>query len=218
MERSMKDYYKILGVTPSASQQEIRKAYRALAFKYHPDKNPESSLAEAHFKEIQEAYATLSDNYKRDKYDDERWLNGMGNNTRYGEAVTPAWLVSVARQLNASLAVMDTHRMSQRALYAYILLILSDAHLGVLQQSADEQANKTIIDEVLVATEKLQIQYLDEIMQRLAILAAEDKATIHDIQNTIKERTIRARQEKLFPYIVMLITLALCIFMYLYGS
>ena len=213
----MKDYYKILGVSPSASQQEIKKSYRSLAFKYHPDKNPGSSLAEAQFKEVQEAYSVLSDSYKRGKYDDERWLMGMGSKTQYREAVTPAWLVMICRQLNVSLLTMDTHRMSQRALQAYILLILTDAHLGVLQQAGDENANENIIAELLTATEKLELQYLPEITQRLMIIAADNADMRASINDTAKERTRRARQEKLFPYIIILVTLLLCVFMYLYG-
>jgi curved DNA-binding protein CbpA len=213
----MKDYYKILGVKPAASQQEVKKAYRALAFKYHPDKNPENSLAEAHFKEIQEAYAVLSDTYKRSKYDDERWLNGMGTNTRYQEAVTPAWLVTITVQLTASLAVMDTHRISQRALQAYILLIISDAHLGVLQQAGDKDANQTIATQLLDATEKLHVQYMDEISDRLEILVANDTELLRTVKEHRKDRKRRARQQAMFPYIVILITLLLCIFMYFYG-
>ena len=213
----MKDYYKILGVPPSASQLEIKKAYRALAFKYHPDKNPESSLAEAQFKEIQEAYSVLSDSYKRGKYDDERWLMGMGGKTQYREAVTPEWLVMICRQLNISLLTMDTHRMSQRALQAYILLILADAHLGVLQQAGDKNANETIVAELLTATEKLELQYLPDITQRLLVIAADDVDLQVSINDTARERKRRARQEKLFPYIIILITLLLCVFMYLYG-
>ena len=213
----MKDYYKILGIPPSASQQEIKKAYRTLAFKYHPDKNPESSLAEAQFKEIQEAYSVLSDSYKRGKYDDERWLMGMGSKTQYREAVTPAWLVMICRQLNISLLTMDTHRMSQRALQAYILLILTDAHLGVLQQAGDKNANEAIVAELLTATEKLELQYLPGITQRLLVIAAEDVDMQVSINDTARERKRWARQEKLFPYIIILVTLLLCVFMYFYG-
>jgi molecular chaperone DnaJ len=214
----MKDYYKILGVPPSASQQEVKRSYRVLAFKYHPDKNPDSSLAEARFKEIQEAYATISDSNKRAKYDDERWLMGMGGNTQYREAVTPAWLATISQQLNISLALMDTHRISQRALQAYILLIITDAHIGVLQQANDKTVNETIVQEVLKATGKLQVNYLDEIYSRLLIIAADDPGSMQAIQANAKERTRRARQEKMFPYIIILVTLALCLFMYLYGT
>lgn len=66
---SGKDYYKILGVSKSASAQEIKKAYRKLALKYHPDKNQGDKGAEAKFKEISEAYAVLSDAEKRKQYD-----------------------------------------------------------------------------------------------------------------------------------------------------
>src|SRR5689334_8629608 len=64
-----KDYYKILGVTRSASADEIKKAFRKLARTHHPDVNPGDKKAEAKFKEINEAYEVLSDPDKRQRYD-----------------------------------------------------------------------------------------------------------------------------------------------------
>lgn len=65
-----KDYYKILGVERSASQDEIKKAYRKLAVKYHPDKNPDDKVAEEKFKEISEAYQVIGNADSRKKYDE----------------------------------------------------------------------------------------------------------------------------------------------------
>ncbi len=64
-----KDYYAILGVNKTASADEIKKAFRKLAVKYHPDRNPGDKAAEEKFKEISEAYEILSDSEKRQKYD-----------------------------------------------------------------------------------------------------------------------------------------------------
>ena len=64
-----RDYYEILGVSKSASDDEIKKAYRKLAVKYHPDKNPGDKEAEEKFKEISEAHEVLSDKQKRARYD-----------------------------------------------------------------------------------------------------------------------------------------------------
>ena len=64
-----RDYYETLGVSKGASASDIKKAYRKLALKYHPDKNPDDASAEEKFKEAAEAYEVLSDDTKRQQYD-----------------------------------------------------------------------------------------------------------------------------------------------------
>src|SRR5437660_3597266 len=66
---SKRDYYEILGVSRTAADQEIKSAYRRLAMRHHPDKNPNDATAEEKFKEAAEAYAVLSDAEQRKRYD-----------------------------------------------------------------------------------------------------------------------------------------------------
>ena len=86
-----KDYYKILGVAENASDKDIKSAYRKLAIKYHPDKNKNDKNAEEKFKEISEAYDTLSDKSKRDQYDQQRKNPfGSGSFHNSGNGFNPA--------------------------------------------------------------------------------------------------------------------------------
>src|SRR3954464_5346630 len=84
-----KDYYAVLGVSASATQDEIKKQYRKLAAKHHPDKNANDPKAAERFKEISEAYQVLGDADKRKQYDQMRQLGafgGFGGGPRRGGA------------------------------------------------------------------------------------------------------------------------------------
>lgn len=87
---SKRDYYEILGLQRDASKDEIKKAYRKMAIKYHPDKNPGDKKSEDHFKEAAEAYEILSDDNKRARYDQfgHAGMNGGGGGGYSGRGMT----------------------------------------------------------------------------------------------------------------------------------
>ncbi|MNU97784.1 Chaperone protein DnaJ [compost metagenome] len=78
-----RDYYEVLGISKGASEAEIKKAYRKMALKYHPDKNPGDAEAEEQFKEAAEAYEVLSDANKKARYD-QYGHAGLGGNAGFG--------------------------------------------------------------------------------------------------------------------------------------
>ncbi len=88
------DYYEILGVSKTAEEREIKKAYKRLAMKYHPDRNQGDKEAEAKFKEIKEAYEILTDAQKRAAYDQYGHAafeqGGMGGGGGFGGGATSA--------------------------------------------------------------------------------------------------------------------------------
>lgn len=89
----MKDLYEVLGVSKEASTDEIKKAYRKLAIKYHPDKNPDDKVAEEKFKEISAAYAVLGDEEKRKQYNTYGSADEYANSNQqyYSQTQDPFW-------------------------------------------------------------------------------------------------------------------------------
>lgn len=192
--------------------------YRKLAIQYHPDKNPDNKFAEARFIEVHEAYSILSDNNHRAQYDDERWLAGMNKKSSAYVEVTPFWLEGIARQLVQSLEQMDTHRISHGALAGYIKLIITDAHIGILKEYNETVINENLVKHLLRATHHLEASYLPDIMQRLTEIADNNNALAATITTYHQSREKEEMYRKLYPYIVLAVTLLLCVFMYFYSG
>jgi molecular chaperone DnaJ len=215
--RQLKDYYRILEVATSAKQEDVKKAFRRLAKLYHPDINT-NQYTETHFREIQEAYEVLGNTAQRRRYDEERWLNGMGDRARDQVVITPEWILRECIKLRKHMDTVDMYRMSHTALNDYIFLLLSDAHMAVLMQTDDMEYNSKIINELLIATRGLKFKYMSLISRRLAELAKTDNEMLTAIYKNLNEREKRQFWEKYLPYFVILVTLCICVLMFLWAN
>src|SRR5438046_968839 len=138
--RVEKDYYRILEVAGNASADAIRKAYRRLAKQYHPDKVQENTLALERFHAIRDAYEVLGNERRRRRYDEERWMAGLAR-TRQPNIISADWLLEQCRKLDLHVRTVDTHRMQQGLLAAYIEQLISPDHILVLR--TENQREKT---------------------------------------------------------------------------
>lgn len=216
--KPIKDFYKVLEIAPKATEGEIKKAYRKLAFKYHPDTNPTDQYAQEYFRQIQEAYNILSNPTLRIKYDEERWLAGMSNRASEKDAVTPEWVLQEAIKLRSHMYTVDTYRMSHSALNDYIFLLLSNDHMAILKKGEDQSVKEGIISEILKATKGLKYLYMKNVALRLQELAQSNEEQLAMIHNNIRQRERAAKWQKAMPFIVLLIVSALCIAMYFWGG
>jgi hypothetical protein len=213
----IKDYYKILELAPDATAEEVKKAYRTLAFKYHPDTNTENAFAASHFIEIQEAYSVLSIEERRRKYDEERWLSGMSKRAKDTQLVTPEWIWQEAKKLRVHMDTVDTYRMSHSALNDYVMLLLSDSHMAVLKQSNDSAIHQLIVQQLLLSTRHLKYQYMLPVSNRLAMLVPADSVMLAAIYQQQRRSYRHAIWEKYLPTFIITITILLCVIMYWYS-
>ncbi len=213
--RKTKDYYQVLKIAPQATLADVKKSYRALAYQYHPDKNPDNEYAVDYFHEIQEAYETLSHPHKRAVYDEERWLAGFAQNKK-PQVITPDWIYDQSLKLSNHVASIDTYWMSHRALQEYVLMILSDANMAVLKNDADPEKNNLIVKELLKATKKLEYSFFKNLEARLVQLAGHDNTVLAWIAAEEQRKKKEMLWLKLKPYLIVLLSLLLCAMMIWY--
>jgi curved DNA-binding protein CbpA len=197
----MINYYKVLYVSPNATAAEIKKAYRQLALKYHPDKNNGDLSAEVKFKEIAEAYETLSDPEKRRNYDfnhnqQNRFTNSSQKKQQQKERpVTPLSFLSFFTDLRKKVEIIDSKNINKRNLFDTINDLLTDENINFLINRNDYKTNKQIIEQVLECCKSLgyykhPIQafiYIEKICPKLARLAGTDNETIQKIHQFNKK-------------------------------
>jgi molecular chaperone DnaJ len=218
---SLKDYYKILEITPAASQADIKKSYRRLALKYHPDKNFGSQLYEAKFKEILEAYHVLSDVKKRNDYNFQRNYNSYTSaNTKkktYTET-TPQTILNQTIDFRKKISVLDPDRMNKTALFQQIQHLLSHRNIQILQQNNDAKINKRMVEEILFCSRNLPFVHVEKICFQLAALAGTDNQLYHRIYNFSKDIRLKSYWNKYKIILAIIVSIILCLIMYKVSS
>jgi hypothetical protein len=159
----------------------------------------------------------LSNSAARRAYDEERWLAGIGGRARHIEAVTPQWILQESKKLREYVSQIDTYRMSHSSLRDYILLILSDAHIAVLHMHSNKVINEGIIEEILLATARLEYQYFPAVAAALQKVANGDEELTLIIQKNELIKKKQSERRKLTPYLIAIITISLCVLMYFYS-
>ncbi len=130
-ENNRKDYYEILGVVSDADHEILKKAYRKLAKKYHPDRHPEDSRAEERFKDLQEAYYVLKDPAKRDRYDADV-LGGKKDGGEKGKNASGAGVSEVVEDIFEFLrSRMEDRGKRGEDLRYMVSLTFEEAALGI---------------------------------------------------------------------------------------
>lgn len=134
----VKDYYSTLQIAPQASASDIKRAYRRMALKYHPDKQQNDLYAAAYFQEIQEAYRVLIDPLLRAQYHQQRWLT-QSNGRKYQEMTpaTPLRFAQACASLYEYVVDQDEFRINRPALVSRLLSLLSDQEIQMIHHFQD---------------------------------------------------------------------------------
>jgi hypothetical protein len=192
------DYYKILEVSQFASKYEIKKSYRRLAFKYHPDRNSGNKSAESKFKEISEAYRILSDENNRHKYD----LNYRGNTTseefsqnQHGtenkeEVRTPKEVFKIVQDFRQQVDQIGRSKINHFALYNRLKELFSNDLVDFLLKKDDLITNKNIIKEACFCCKYLQYSEFQRLIPIFIKLAGTDNESLITILSFSKKSKI----------------------------
>jgi len=211
---SSKDYYQLLGVKSNASTEEIKKSYRRLALKYHPDKNPGDLLAEAVFKEIAEAYDVLSDAKKREDYHYKRFYT---YNYKYAAAqtATPQSILNDAIKLQKLIEKADPFRINRDALLFQLQQILSADNLSLLLEKKQAGINKAIVETILIVCKPLQYTYSEIIAEQLCILAVGNDNLEKKISEFLNNQRKKDTWRRYKVVAALLVAIILCLIIFL---
>ncbi len=214
----LKDYYKILNVPTNADATQIRKAFRTLALKYHPDKTQGDKHKEALFREVQEAYDVLSNPKSREEYHYKRWYTRSIGKSFVQHPSTPGMILRETTRLSEYVATGTGMHVDYDLLSSRIRNILSAENIAILEQFNEYETNSRIVRLLLDSMATLPLRYVEPIATLLVRVAGSDNELIMEISNFQKKRNIDTWWEKHTAWIVAGISLLICYLMYLYAS
>ena len=208
------DHYRILEVEPSATLYEIRKAYRRLAHRFHPDKTNSDPYAIAQFNAIKEAYEVLTNPQKKEKYLQQRWYQKSTGSKRSAEVLTPVSLLKQALELDKYVAGLDIHRMDKTGLLGYINEILSTETSATLNSFHDLSINNEIVLTILRTARPLTYKQVVSLRDNINRIAT-DEITREKINHYYRVREKMHNWERIRIWVILVITLLITFAIYL---
>lgn len=212
----MKDHYKALHVSASASADEIRKAFRRLALLYHPDKNKAVSAPD-HFAEIKEAYEVLKDPVKRADYNYRRYTSGAAFAEK-PRAQNAADILHAAGTLARNVSRIDPFRINLDTVSFGIRDILSPYNISLLQQAGDPVINLKIARHLLEALKLLPLPVAAGCMAPLRTLAADDPVLQKELDTFLGNARRQYYWNRYKIYIALLLAVLFIIVLSLSGK
>ena len=218
----IKDYYKVLEVTPEATPLTIKKAYRRLAIKYHPDKNEGNELYEQKFKEINEAYRILSDSQKRTAYNASRTARNQGQyQSQTKPPPPPVTIQSIlieARKMRTRIAASDPDRLNKPSVFRQVEGLLSRQNVKLLRDGHNEKVNTLFVECIFDITASFPYSMVSRIIHPLVQIAGTNNDLLLRIQafdKKIKYNTIWNEYKLAFAFIAAFL---FCILIYIFST
>lgn len=207
---SVKDYYKLLQIAHNADLKTIKKAYRNLAMQYHPDKHGDNQSTQFYFREIQEAYETLSDPEKRENYHYQIWLEkSMGH--ELDTALTAEQIIQLYINAEKSIYEADSFSRNNHQLLTLLTSLYSQPRLELLLEKKDLSLETTTLILARKSAQSLpstfQLKFINQLKPLLDVHTAMK-------ENWLAEIDTISRKEKLEQFkipLIIIITLILCI-------
>jgi molecular chaperone DnaJ len=206
----VKDYYKLLKIAHSADLNTIKKAYRQLAMQYHPDKHGDNQSTQFYFREIQEAYETLSNPKKREDYHYQIWLEKAQGHT-LDSALTAEQIIQLFIQTERTIHASDSFRRNNEQLTEILINLYNNTRLDLIAETNDNTLETTTLQLAIQSTSSLSSDAQLRLVRQLKPILRKHPQ-LHEIwMQQVNKRIKKEKIEKLKVPIVIFTTILLCL-------
>lgn len=209
----LKDYYQILEVEPGADQSTIKKSYRRLAMKFHPDKSLLPDFDESLFRDIQEAYEVLSNPSKREQFHYERWLQqSMG--TKLQGHLSAYQIYQLILDSEKYLSGVDHFRINHYTLLNILLNLFSPSRIQTILQENNADLEKNTITIAMKMSSGLKSALQLQFKERMSSLVDAYPTMNANWESIINKKTSFERKSRYTIPFILLIVIILCFLFY----